>query len=771
MNKRKPALPGILFLACFWIICMSSIVHADTYGTIGPASNEQIVVERVGRQDGSTAYDTVAAGAELTSDVISGGGPMYNAAESVGSEVKNSLFYLKKNSKKNNVRLLEKVGFKKETAKNIANSPVKSMSTFGKNLDKVTKSMDVLDKWGTGWQVAGALAGDDTTGAKEAVNDAILSGASVGAGAWLGAKAGAACGAAGGPGGAALGGIVGAVGGAIAASYVYDTQVKTRLDKGAHKEVVKMLEKEEQAEKKRRRIRVDIRTVYPNGVMVSPENPLPPMEVIHQQAQEIREQRLQDRIEQATADLLDKCPLNPNKTKPGLCGCAVPETDSDGDLVPDCIDECPNDPKQYQAGPDGCIEKVRVPTVLGKPTDWAVRAIKAAGLVPAPGGGDPAPDKKSEFKIQSQNPVGDALAEPGSPVSIRIYSAYKPVIPNVIGLSETKASAKITAIGMKPVISKNKVAPTAELSGKVWSQSAPDGLFITLDVYKDLKEERCLDLKRRFWGAMADSKLAEGKEIISQARECDFYEKGLAKLKKMECLDNAVAFLNAMKGSNYSQARAILTANKHCDFHDEWAQKLTCQENLGKMIGALKTNDLNRYRALLVKSEQCGFYNRLAEAWNEGQKQAADQRKRNEQWTKTLGQFVGSALQEMASGAGSGTTTRGSNSGHASTTPVVQEGQCNDVRKSGANQPERHIIKLGSRGKTFVFDYETYDEEDRIIVTQGSRTLFDSGCVGTHGRKSVRLKKGFRSKVTVDVQPNCNGGTNTQWQFTVHCPD
>mgnify|MGYP000010555323 CR=1 FL=1 len=39
---------------------------------------------------------------------------------------------------------------------------------------------------------------------------------------------------------------VGAVGGAIAASYLYDTQVKTRLDKGAHKEAVRLIEEEEQ---------------------------------------------------------------------------------------------------------------------------------------------------------------------------------------------------------------------------------------------------------------------------------------------------------------------------------------------------------------------------------------------------------------------------------------------------------------------------------------------------------------------------------------------
>jgi hypothetical protein len=50
----------------------------------------------------------------------------------------------------------------------------------------------------------------------------------------------------------------------------------------------------------------------------------------------------------------DQCPEDPNKTEPGICGCGVPDTDSDSDGTPDCNDLCPNDPNKVQPGVCGC---------------------------------------------------------------------------------------------------------------------------------------------------------------------------------------------------------------------------------------------------------------------------------------------------------------------------------------------------------------------------------------------------------------------------------
>ena len=45
----------------------------------------------------------------------------------------------------------------------------------------------------------------------------------------------------------------------------------------------------------------------------------------------------------------DLCPADTKKTKPGACGCGVPDTDTDKDTVPDCIDGCPTNPRKHRA--------------------------------------------------------------------------------------------------------------------------------------------------------------------------------------------------------------------------------------------------------------------------------------------------------------------------------------------------------------------------------------------------------------------------------------
>ena len=55
-----------------------------------------------------------------------------------------------------------------------------------------------------------------------------------------------------------------------------------------------------------------------------------------------------------TFDCVDGCPLDAAKIAPGLCGCGVAETDSDSDGTPNCNDGCPADPAKTSAGVCGC---------------------------------------------------------------------------------------------------------------------------------------------------------------------------------------------------------------------------------------------------------------------------------------------------------------------------------------------------------------------------------------------------------------------------------
>lgn len=95
--------------------------------------------------------------------------------------------------------------------------------------------------------------------------------------------------------------------------------------------------------------------------------------------------------------------------------------------------------------------------------------------------------------------------------------------------------------------------------------------------------------------------------------------------------------------------------------------------------------------------------------------------------------------------------------------------QCSTQQVAGADTPETRIIDLGINHGTFQFSYETYSQQDQIIVSYQGNILFDSGCVGASGTQSLTYS-GNSTTVTVSVHPNCAGGTGTQWNFTVSCP-
>lgn len=100
----------------------------------------------------------------------------------------------------------------------------------------------------------------------------------------------------------------------------------------------------------------------------------------------------------------------------------------------------------------------------------------------------------------------------------------------------------------------------------------------------------------------------------------------------------------------------------------------------------------------------------------------------------------------------------------------VRTGQCNTSYRSGSNDPEQYNIDLQTTSGTAVLTFDTYTVKDRIHVYYDGAKVFDSGCVGTSGRKELALN-GRSSVFKVVIDPKCDPAVtdNTQWTFSLGC--
>lgn len=95
--------------------------------------------------------------------------------------------------------------------------------------------------------------------------------------------------------------------------------------------------------------------------------------------------------------------------------------------------------------------------------------------------------------------------------------------------------------------------------------------------------------------------------------------------------------------------------------------------------------------------------------------------------------------------------------------------QCSATQNAGNDTPDTRTIELGKPAGSFVFAYETYSQKDQILVRYQGGTLFDTGCVGANGSKTLSYS-GTSTQISVQVIPNCAGGTGTAWNYSVSCP-
>lgn len=78
----------------------------------------------------------------------------------------------------------------------------------------------------------------------------------------------------------------------------------------------------------------------------------------------------------------DACPGDPAKTAPGVCGCGIPDLDSDDDSVADCIDQCPEEDDRIDTNRDDipdCAQFLGIPTT----TPWGLTSLALLLLIAA----------------------------------------------------------------------------------------------------------------------------------------------------------------------------------------------------------------------------------------------------------------------------------------------------------------------------------------------------------------------------------------------------
>ncbi len=120
-------------------------------------------------------------------------------------------------------------------------------------------------------------------------------------------------------------------------------------------------------------------------------------------------------------------------------------------------------------------------------------------------------------------------------------------------------------------------------------------------------------------------------------------------------------------------------------------------------------------------------------------------------------------------GTGSCSVTMDADKSVTATFDLKPTAPCSSLQVAGADTPEIRTIEMGQTSGTFSFIYETFTQQDRMVVSYEGSVLFDTGCCGCSGTQSLSYS-GTSTEIIVTVTPNCAGGSGTAWNFTVDCP-
>lgn len=109
---------------------------------------------------------------------------------------------------------------------------------------------------------------------------------------------------------------------------------------------------------------------------------------------------------------------------------------------------------------------------------------------------------------------------------------------------------------------------------------------------------------------------------------------------------------------------------------------------------------------------------------------------------------------------------------------VVETGEviesCYDVQASGSNDIKGFQVKVdGLLNNEMKITFDMYEIPDRIVVKQGRRTVFDSGCYQGRGKKEFTYAGSNSGYLTVDIEGDCTNPDGnmkfSNWFFRLQC--